>query len=38
MESIISAHEIGEGLPVLIIHGWQMEGRVEEHSHRLVAA
>lgn len=30
MESILSAHEIGEGLPVLIIHGWQMEGRVEE--------
>lgn len=30
MESILSAHEIGEGLPVLIIHGWQMQGRVEE--------
>ncbi|KAL4765527.1 alpha/beta fold hydrolase [Aspergillus foveolatus] len=30
MESLLSAHEIGEGLPVLIIHGWQMEGRVEE--------
>ncbi|KAJ5199139.1 hypothetical protein N7491_000300 [Penicillium cf. griseofulvum] len=30
MESILSAHEIGEGLPVLIIHGWQMEGRAEE--------
>ena len=30
MESILSAHEIGEGLPVLIIHGWQMNGRVEE--------
>ncbi|CAG8888584.1 unnamed protein product [Penicillium egyptiacum] len=30
MESILSSHEIGEGLPVLIIHGWQMEGRVEE--------
>ncbi|UKZ80233.1 hypothetical protein TrVFT333_007990 [Trichoderma virens FT-333] len=30
MESILSAHEIGEGLAVLIIHGWQMEGRVEE--------
>ncbi|KAJ5851872.1 uncharacterized protein N7529_011257 [Penicillium soppii] len=30
MASILSAHEIGEGLPVLIIHGWQMEGRVEE--------
>lgn len=30
MEPTLSAHEIGEGLPVLIIHGWQMEGRVEE--------
>ncbi|KAL4988296.1 hypothetical protein BDW68DRAFT_94596 [Aspergillus falconensis] len=30
MDSILSAHEIGEGFPVLIIHGWQMEGRVEE--------
>jgi pimeloyl-ACP methyl ester carboxylesterase len=30
MEPILSSHEIGEGLPVLIIHGWQMEGRVEE--------
>ncbi len=30
MDSILSAHEIGNGLPVLIIHGWQMDGRVEE--------
>lgn len=30
MESILSAHEIGEGLPVLLIHGWEMNGRVEE--------
>ncbi|RFU76863.1 alpha beta hydrolase fold-1 [Trichoderma arundinaceum] len=30
MESNLSAYEIGEGLPVLIIHGWQTEGRVEE--------
>ncbi|KAJ5698602.1 hypothetical protein N7462_000607 [Penicillium macrosclerotiorum] len=30
MESILSAHEIGEGLPVLIIHGWEMEGKAEE--------
>lgn len=30
MDSILSAHEVGEGLPVVIIHGWQMEGRVEE--------
>ncbi|KAL7942848.1 putative alpha/beta hydrolase [Trichoderma barbatum] len=30
MESMLSAHEIGEGLPVLIIHGWQMEAKVEE--------
>ncbi|KAJ6133848.1 hypothetical protein N7523_000170 [Penicillium sp. IBT 18751x] len=30
MDAVLSAHEIGEGLPVLIIHGWQMEGRVEE--------
>lgn len=30
MESPLSAHEIGEGLPVVIIHGWQLEGRVDE--------
>ncbi|KAJ5560592.1 hypothetical protein N7513_002991 [Penicillium frequentans] len=30
MKPILSAHEIGEGLPVLIIHGWEMNGRVEE--------
>ncbi|KAJ5578676.1 uncharacterized protein N7459_007640 [Penicillium hispanicum] len=30
MEPLLSAHEIGEGLPVLIIHGWQMQGRAEE--------
>ena len=28
--SSLSAHEIGEGLPVLIIHGWEMDGKVEE--------
>ncbi|GFF26193.1 2-hydroxy-6-oxo-2,4-heptadienoate hydrolase [Aspergillus udagawae] len=32
MESILSAHEIGEGLPVLFIHGWQMEARVEQRD------
>jgi pimeloyl-ACP methyl ester carboxylesterase len=26
----LSAHEIGEGLPVLIVHGWEMNGKVEE--------
>lgn len=30
MASILSAYEIGEGFPVLLIHGWQGEGRVEE--------
>lgn len=30
MEPILPAHEIGDGLPVLIIHGWQMQGRAEE--------
>ncbi|KGO72978.1 Alpha/beta hydrolase fold-1 [Penicillium italicum] len=30
MASILSAHEIGEGLPVLIIHGWQLNGRAEK--------
>lgn len=29
-DSLLSAREIGEGLPVLIIHGWEMDGRVEE--------
>ena len=30
MEPILNSHEIGEGLPVLIIHGWEMETKVEE--------
>ncbi|KAL7892951.1 Alpha/Beta hydrolase protein [Trichoderma sp. SZMC 28014] len=30
MTSILSAHEFGEGFPVLIVHGWQSEGKVEE--------
>lgn len=29
-DSPLSADEIGEGLPVLIIHGWEMNGKVEE--------
>src|ERR1700712_2766265 len=29
-DTFLSAHEIGEGLPVLIIHGWEMDGKVEE--------
>ncbi len=32
MASILSANEIGEGFPVLIIHGWQMSGKVEQHD------
>ncbi|KIW09789.1 hypothetical protein PV08_11889 [Exophiala spinifera] len=24
------AHEIGEGVPVVIVHGWEMNGKVEE--------
>jgi pimeloyl-ACP methyl ester carboxylesterase len=28
--SVLSAHEIGEGVSVLIIHGWEMDGKVEE--------
>lgn len=30
MDLLLSAHEIGEGLPVLIIHGWEMNARVEQ--------
>lgn len=30
MATHLYAHEIGEGLPILIIHGWEMDGRVEE--------
>jgi pimeloyl-ACP methyl ester carboxylesterase len=29
-DSILFAHEIGEGFPVLIVHGWEMNGKVEE--------
>ncbi|KAJ5414364.1 hypothetical protein N7509_000991 [Penicillium cosmopolitanum] len=30
METTLSAHEIGKGLPILIIHGWEMQGKSEE--------
>lgn len=30
METTLSAHEIGEGLPILIVHGWEMQGKSEE--------
>lgn len=30
METVLSSNEIGEGLPVLIIHGWEMNRQVEE--------
>ncbi|KAK6379373.1 hypothetical protein LTS17_006291 [Exophiala oligosperma] len=30
MESTLCAHEIGEGVPIVIIHGWEMNGKVEE--------
>ncbi|KAJ5984317.1 alpha/beta hydrolase [Penicillium waksmanii] len=30
MEPILSANEIGEGLPILIIHGWELQGKAEE--------
>lgn len=32
MASILSAQEFGDGLPVLIIHGWQTDGRVEQRD------
>lgn len=30
MDAMLSSFEIGEGLPVLIIHGWEMDGKVEQ--------
>jgi pimeloyl-ACP methyl ester carboxylesterase len=30
MDSTLSAHKIGEGILVLIIHGWPMNGNVEK--------
>ncbi|PSN63760.1 alpha/beta-hydrolase [Corynespora cassiicola Philippines] len=30
IESLMSANEIGEGFPVLMVHGWEMNGKVEE--------
>ena len=30
MESSLFAKEIGDGIPLLVIHGWEMEGGVEE--------
>lgn len=32
MDPILSTREIGEGFPVVIIHGWQMNGKVEERD------
>lgn len=32
METVLSAQEFGDGLAVLIIHGWQMDGRVEQRD------
>ncbi|VUC29072.1 unnamed protein product [Clonostachys rosea] len=32
MASHLSAREIGEGFPILIIHGWEMRGEVEERD------
>jgi pimeloyl-ACP methyl ester carboxylesterase len=29
-DTLLSAREIGDGFPVLFIHGWEMNGRVEE--------
>lgn len=29
-DSSLFANEIGEGYPILIIHGWEMDGKVEE--------
>lgn len=30
MNSVLSSKEIGEGFPILLIPGWEMEGRVEQ--------
>ncbi|TQV98714.1 hypothetical protein V2A60_007578 [Cordyceps javanica] len=30
MESILSSQEIGDGLPVLIIHGWELSGKADQ--------
>lgn len=29
-DSSLSAHEIGKGTPILIIHGWELDGKAEE--------
>ncbi|KAH8668838.1 putative alpha/beta hydrolase [Xylariales sp. PMI_506] len=36
MASTLSAHEIGDGIPVLIVHGWELEGSVEERDFEPV--
>ncbi|KAF2713292.1 alpha/beta-hydrolase [Pleomassaria siparia CBS 279.74] len=35
-DSLLSTHEIGEGLPVLVVHGWEMNGKVEERDFEPV--
>ena len=30
MDPILSTYEIGEGLPILFVHGWQMDHRAEQ--------
>ena len=34
--SLLSSHEIGDGLPVLIIHGWEMSLEVEKQAFEPV--
>lgn len=30
MASFLSTHEIGDGLPIVIVHGWEMDAKVEQ--------
>lgn len=38
MSSVLFAHEVGDGYPILLIHGWQMNGKVEELAFEPILA
>ncbi|KAK5168405.1 uncharacterized protein LTR77_006975 [Saxophila tyrrhenica] len=35
-EPLLSAHSVGEGIPVLVIHGWELDGSCEALDFELV--
>ncbi|KAJ4164523.1 hypothetical protein LMH87_006195 [Akanthomyces muscarius] len=38
MEAVLSSQEFGDGLPILIIHGWELSGRADQADFEPVFA